>query len=66
MPTYARMPPPVPAAAHVQSAGSSLDYIAAPVAPVEMSPNAPMAKGQHQVKTPDIDTSAGDYKSSFE
>jgi len=63
-PTYARIPTHAPAP--VQSQGSSLDYIAAPVAPVEMSPNAPMAKGQHQVKTPDIDTSKGDYKSAYE
>ena len=34
--------------------------------PVEMNPNAPMGKGQEQVKTPNIDTTAGNYESAFE
>ena len=61
--------PIVPIVPTPGASGSSFDSIArqpAPAAPMKMSPNAPVAMGQAQVKTPDIDTSANDYTSAYE
>jgi len=45
---------------------SALDtQLRAPTKNIELNPDAPIAKGQEQVKTPNIDTADGDYKSAF-
>jgi hypothetical protein len=45
---------------------SAFETVTRPAPAMNLSPDAPIAAGQQQVKTPDIDTSKGDYKSSFE
>jgi hypothetical protein len=37
----------------------------APAEKIELNPDAPIARGQEQVKTPNIDTTDGEYKSAF-
>jgi len=62
----AYIPVPTPAYAPGPSSLDGVVHQPAPPAPIELNPNAPIAKGQQQVKTPDIDTSSGEYKSSYE
>jgi hypothetical protein len=60
--TTAYNPPPAP----VYPPGpSAFDGRPAPPA-INLNADAPIAAGQPRVKTPNIDTSMGDYKSAFE
>lgn len=64
--------PPEPRYPTIQQGApeSSFDSMALPqtqlAPPAPMNPNTPMASGTGNVKTPDIDTSSGEYTSAFE
>ena len=48
--------------------GSALDTVRMPVPAqsIQLTPDAPIGRGQDKVVTPHIDTTDGNYKSSFE